>query len=791
VNEILPAEFALPGAARHRWQAATACLLLTLPGVHAGRVDAADDAGWKDQPLATAIARLAAAGVPVIYSSHVVRKDMRVSAPPRASAPRAVLDEILAPHGLQAREMASGRIVIVRRPADAPPPTTPERTLDRQATTMLQELEQVLVMGSRYRFLRSADADRFRFAADDLERLPDLGDDPLRAVARLPGAATSGFSAKSNIRGGEVDETLVRFDGLRLFNPFHLKDFQSLFSTIDPALVRAVDVYTGGYPVDFGDRMSGVVDVDPLVVADDPIRVASLSLFSAGLLAGDSLADGRTDWLASVRRGNLDLLFDAVDPERGKPRYFDLHARLSHRLTDDLRVRASVLRFEDDLEVSDPDLEEQAEANYVDTYAWITLDWAAGERVASRSFFGRATLDSRRDGTAEQEGISRGTLSDHRESRMLVCASDWQWQWSAAARIDFGAEYRHGSGRYRYADEVELDLLFDAPGAPATASRARSLALDPNGEHYGAYVGAEVESRASLTADLGLRYDYDSLPGEHDTWSPRVGLVWRPTERLAWRASWGRYAQSQSIQELQISDGVVEYAPPQRADHVLLGIAYQPRADLQIELELYDKHYKDLRPRFENLLNSFVLLPELKPDRIEIAAEHGRARGAELGLRGRAGSDFGWWANYSWSKAEDFIGGGSQPRSWDQRHAAGLGVGWQDERWQLDAAVSWHSGWPTTAVELVATEPLAVAHAGPRNLERLGGYFTLDLRAARHFALERSLLTVYLELTNATNRRNDCCVEYEFNDESGEPGLEIETTPYLPLLPNLGVVWEF
>jgi hypothetical protein len=32
-----------------------------------------------------------------------------------------------------------------------------------------------------------------------------------------------------------------------LYNPFHLKDFQSVFSTIDPALVRAVEVYTGGY----------------------------------------------------------------------------------------------------------------------------------------------------------------------------------------------------------------------------------------------------------------------------------------------------------------------------------------------------------------------------------------------------------------------------------------------------------------------------------------------------------------------------------------------------------------
>ena len=245
-------------------------------------------------------------------------------------------------------------------------------------------LEQVLVTGSRYRFLRSADAEQFRFMTDDLERLPDLGDDPLRAVARLPGAATGGFTAKSNIRGGDVDETLVRFDGFRLYNPFHLKDFQSVFSTIDPALVRAVEVYTGGYPVDLGDRMSGVIDVEPLEIANAPIRVLSLGLFSAGLLAGDSFNDGRSDWLASVRRGNLDLLLDAVDPDRGKPRYFDVHTRLTHRFSDELAVRASLLRFEDDLEVSVPDREEVAEANYVDTYAWLAADWSPTSALSSR-----------------------------------------------------------------------------------------------------------------------------------------------------------------------------------------------------------------------------------------------------------------------------------------------------------------------------------------------------------------------------------------------------------------------
>ena len=44
--------------------------------------------------------------------------------------------------------------------------------------------------------------------------------------------AGADISARASIRGGEPEETLVRFDGLRLYNPFHLKDFQSVFSSV-------------------------------------------------------------------------------------------------------------------------------------------------------------------------------------------------------------------------------------------------------------------------------------------------------------------------------------------------------------------------------------------------------------------------------------------------------------------------------------------------------------------------------------------------------------------------------
>jgi outer membrane receptor protein involved in Fe transport len=123
-------------------------------------------------------------------------------------------------------------------------------------------LEEVVVSTSRYPLGASTAGSPVVLDAAALQRLPALGDDSLRAVARLPGAAGNGLSARSHVRGGELDETLVRLDGLRLFDPFHLKDFQSVFSVIDPRLIQSMDVYTGGFPVMFGDRMSGVIDLD-------------------------------------------------------------------------------------------------------------------------------------------------------------------------------------------------------------------------------------------------------------------------------------------------------------------------------------------------------------------------------------------------------------------------------------------------------------------------------------------------------------------------------------------------
>ena len=65
---------------------------------------------------------------------------------------------------------------------------------------------------------------------------------------RLPGTASGGVSSRAHIRGGEVNEVLFLFDGLRLYEPYHLKDFQAIASIVNSNAIGSIDFYSGAYP---------------------------------------------------------------------------------------------------------------------------------------------------------------------------------------------------------------------------------------------------------------------------------------------------------------------------------------------------------------------------------------------------------------------------------------------------------------------------------------------------------------------------------------------------------------
>jgi outer membrane receptor protein involved in Fe transport len=733
--------------------------------------------------LPEAIELLRGKGLRIVYSSALIRDDMRVPRHPEAPHARAQLEEILRPYGLAASEGPDALLIIVR--ANTPEKLEPSRH-------RVPDVTVVIVEASRYELVRDADYAAARIGAAEIRSIPNLGEDPLRALARLPGTANNDFSARLNIRGGDTDETLVRLDGMRLHNPFHLKDFQSLFSAIDTSFVDSVDVYTGAFPAHLGDRMSGVIDIRSAAVRDEPQRELSLSLFhGSGLMSGRS-RDGETDWLVSARRGNLDLLLDLTSTELGRPRYLDAFARIAHRLSERTSVTGSFLGFNDDIRLNDSDFEERARATYRDRYLWLTLDHTPTDRLSMRMLLSRTVLESERSGSADQAGIGSGTLFDERSHSVDSIGVSGTWLTSEAVSLIFGADWRQAHGKYRYADEAEFDMLFLTSGAATSAEREHALVVQPLGDQYGFYSSLRLEPRSAWTMDFGVRWDRSTLPATYDAeFSPRANVLYEWNDRTRVRIGWGRYAQMQSIDELQVADGIADFFPAQRSEHWILSFERILADKTSLRLELYRKDYDSLRPRYENLLDTMVLLPELKPDRIRIAPSSARAEGIEVSIRHSEPGALLWWASYAWTRVRDRLDAAPVPRSWDQEHAASAGLAWRNPHWQLSVAATYHSGWPSSSVQLLTEEPLPIAVA-QRNSERLRSYFDVDLRIARDLSPRAGeSMTVFFELSNVLNRRNDCCIEYEFEDEDGEQFLELETLNGLPLLPSLGFTYRF
>lgn len=742
-------------------------------------------APYAGRPVQDVLRELTATGIRFVYNTQLVTSSMRVRAEPAASEPLEVARQILAPHGLGLLAAGEDVYAVVARHDGR------EQPASGQAGS--PPLSEIVVTTSRYA-LATEEATTHTFLTQaDAQALPKMADEALRSVQRLPGTAASGISAQSHMRGGEFQEVLMVVDGMPLDEPFHLKNFLTPVTVFDARAMESLDVHLGGFTAEHGGAMSGVIEVSTLVPVEDRYTELGLSLFHASALSAGRFADGRGQWTASLRRSNLDWLSDLVDSDVGRPEYFDLFTRVSYALTEDTSVFATVLTSGDSVEANTSDQTEHSDAEYRNTYLWGGWEQRWREHLTSRLILALTDIDNERKGTIEEPGQRSGELSDTRTLRSAVLRLDMTWD-LPRLYTRFGFEGREQEARYQYDSMLTFLPDYPFPG-DAGAVHRRSLAPSPRGHQNSAYVTSRARIGERLTAEAGLRWDDQGYDGLDDTTqlAPRVSLLYRLGADTHLRLAWGRYWQAQRINELQVEDGVSSFYAPQRADQLIVGLERYFPGDIELRLEAYQKDYERPRPRYENLFDPVRLMPELEFDRVLVAPQHSRVRGAELLLSRRGSGPWSWWLGYAWSRATDRIDGRSVVRSWDQRHTLNAGLRYAGEHWEFSLANSYHTGWPTTTLSL---QPAAggsgqAAVVGERNAERYGDYNSLDLRIQRRFDLPDSTLEAFFELTNALVQRNACCTEYEVSAPAGQPMIDADTDYWPKIIPSLGVLWKF
>lgn len=711
-------------------------------------------------------------GYRIVYSDDVVTPAMRALERDEVPIDLDLVRGELARHGLVLKELEAGVYIVVRRAA-------PEGQESRQVFSSL--LEEIVVTPDRFDIAGEGFEQQRQVRADDLKLAPLRLGETMSLVESIPGVAIGSEEAAPRIRGSSGQDVMVVMDGFELYEPYHLPDFRSPLSLVDPEDVETLEVHTGGLSVAYGDRLGGLVRIEtpatlPAETHAVDIGTASSRLSWSGALPRDGL------WAASARAWYPNEVVEAVNvgDDDVSPNLADFFAKVQFQPSPRHRLSIHALGARDTIDYTAVEQDESADAEVGSSFLWARWGAHWSEAMTSETVLGVGHVSRERLGWAIAEDERETQVRDRRSTTFLSLAQRLSLQLGTRHVLAMGYDARRLRADYDYAS--------------STSGEGRGEQVRFEAELAGTSIAAYVSDRIRLwpkfVVELGARWDLQNYNDERQL-SPRINLAWRLAEHHVVRVSAGRYAQSQRIHELEVQDGITEFSRAQISDQVSASWEGETPSGVRFRFGGYARWLKHLRPRFENLYSPVELFPEVEADRVRIDADRARSRGLELSLESplRYKKVHGSFS-YTLSRVEDREDGRWVPRSWDQRHAASASLIFQlNSRSNFSLAAVARTGWPTTPPPAGQEALRKELPPGSRNSVRLGAYYRLDVRYSHFFVLPKARLRLDLGVTNLTNRRNECCTDVGVDAASGE--VFSETKYWVGIAPVLNLSWRF
>ena len=645
---------------------------------------------------------------------------------------------------------------------------------------------------------------------EEIEAIPSLGEDPFRTLQRMPGVASGDISTKLYVRGSTPRDLLVRLDGLELFEPYHLKDWDGMFGIVDLQSLGTIDLITGGFPAEFGDKWGGVFDMRTRRPPSTGIRTTvGFSLGSATVINQGAFADGRGQWLTSLRRGFLDIMLAIAGvSDEVSPGYWDMLGKVQYLLSDNHSLSVELLYAGDKITWDDPGAGSRVDSRWANSYGWVTWRASLAARLRAETILsaGRVTRDRTGIGGNPDDGVFtplRFDVSDIATFQFGGIKQDWEFDVTGDVLLKSGFDLRFNDGEYDYFSAADRRDL-DAEGHVVTLGDTTEVRGNRRGNEVGAYFAARARFMGPLIGEAGVRFDGQSHTGDRDV-APRLMLRWDLAEHTSAKASWGHYYQSQGISELNVTDGERVFAPSERAEQVAFGVERKFGHGVHGRIEAYSRRIADPRPVYWNLAREIDPIMEVESDRTGLYPTRGRAKGLELLLSKEGSGPLSWSASYALASTELEIDRTWVPRSMDQLHTLNLHAAYRHgTKWQISGVWQYHTGWPYTEQfldgELAFGEDGEVTGVierrgyGPLNAERLPAYHRLDLRVTRNIELERGRLELYLDIFNAYNQTNLQGYRYYLMWDDQQRRFTTgrsDGDELLPILPNVGFRWTF
>ena len=715
----------------------------------------------------------------------------------------------------------------------------------RQTTTHVfslvtsNELSEVRVSGASDVLLeRRVEMSTLQIPVRQLKQLPALLGEPdvLRAFQLMPGVqAGREGSGALYVRGGSPDQNLTLLDDVPIYYVSHVGGFLSVF---DANAISDVRLIKGGFPARYGGRLSSVLDVRLKEGNKEKLSGnAGVGVLATHFSLEGPLKDGKTTFLVSARRGNLDL-FSRIASRLSSDgnstvgySFHDASAKISHQLTPRDQLFAAIYLGGDRLFVTQKpqtiagpqgELRYQNASNLRYGNALASLRW---NRQLTPQLFGNATLAATRfryanEQTFELEDLSpTGKLSEDREASFtsgvqdVLVKADFDYYPRPAHQIRFGA--------------TAVQHAF-TPGSNFFTSRTPAVALDTTfgaqrvGAQEVAFYGEdEIRLTARLSANLGLRVVRYWVEGKSfGGVQPRVLATYLVGEHTAVKAS---YASMQQYLHLLSNNGAglptdlwvpaTRRVAPQRAQQVAMGVAHTlPKWGLEVSVEAFQKSMRELIEFREGA--TFYNSSQNWQDKV-VTGGRGQVRGLEVLVQRKTGRLTGW-VGYTLARNErqfeQLNQGRWYPFKYDRRHDVSVVLIYQlRPHVTLSATWTYGTGNALTLAQgnynvidqsygLIAGAasdrylyPEAEVY-GDKNSYRLRAYHRLDLGATFTKIVQHGERVWRVGAYNAYSRHNPYYIYYSSGENDGyytKGQRRLYQLSLFPILPSISYERSF
>lgn len=692
--------------------------------------------------------------------------------------------------GVFAADVPAGRVeIVVNLPEynrlevslNAESGATVKRTLFLERTTYQGEFETVVV-GKK-----TKDPAKKALTQQQFQNLPGSGGDPIRAVTNLAGVnRPAGFTTNVVVQGADIVDTQYLIDGHEVPIIFH---FGGLSTVVFSEAIESVDFFSAGYGPKYSRALGGLVGVTLRPPRNDRWRgLAFVDLINAGgLIEGGG---GNHSFLLSFRQSYIGQVLKAVTGDDDDfslsvaPRFTDVTALYEYKVDPETKFRLTTVGSLDAVE--------------------FILKNPAGDDPFLRGNFENDTRFIRvipqftsKISDALDYDVSAGLgwtklridLGDNLLSIKTFSAtprSEWRWFPLDTMGFTFGMDHRF------FLTKADVLLPNDyAPGGVFNPlSSGEQLSVDVLGFNFDLGFYSSVSWRpqgTSWTLTPGFRLDY--FNSTQDVFlDPRVAVAYDLTPSLRLRSQGGLYHQPPEPRETNEDVGNPELATP-NAWHLSLMAEKDFRSGRETGLTLasgpFFRWFDDIVTRSnDQIIRNGALVPEFYNSTTDGFAYGGEATAKYSEKR------FDFQVAYMILQSRRTEPGvGEYPSPFDQTHNLNFIAGVNLPRnWRISTRVRYVTGNPYTPVTssvFDADNGVFIPTRGAFYSERVGDFFQWDVRVDKKWVFNRWLLSLYLDLQNATNRENPETVDYSYDYR------ELVATNGLPILPSLGLKGEF